>query len=444
MPPSDLQNSDFVLRQLLLTTQEGYWYINNQGKTLDVNPALCRILGRDREEILGKSIYDFVDEENKRVFENQLALRQKGIADPYEIALSRPDGSKISCINAATPVYDDKNEKLGSIGLWTEVSELKRVQTELSEHRDNLQKVVAERTADLESANRELQTLVDQLNLEIKERARAEEELRTQENFLDLIIENIPDMIFVKEPKELRFVRLNKAGEDLLGLKCEELIGKNDFDFFPENQTEFFVEKDREVLQSREILDIPEEPIETRDKGRRILHTKKLAVYDESGEPMYLIGIAEDITLRKEIDDLKSQFVSLVSHELRTPLTSIMGSIGMLHGEVLGKLPENVRGLVEIAHSNSQRLADLVNDILDFEKLESGNMELNRKPISIVETIEHAMELNLPYAAKFGIDLNFEYHEEPQRVLGDTGRVVQVMTNLLSSFLRNIRLSISR
>jgi len=144
MPPSDLQNSDFVLRQLLLTTQEGYWYINNQGKTLDVNPALCRILGRDREEILGKSIYDFVDEENKRVFENQLALRQKGIADPYEIALSRPDGSKISCINAATPVYDDKNEKLGSIGLWTEVSELKRVQTELSEHRDNLQKVVAE------------------------------------------------------------------------------------------------------------------------------------------------------------------------------------------------------------------------------------------------------------------------------------------------------------
>ena len=159
---------------------------------------------------------------------------------------------------------------------------------------------------------------------------------------------------------------------------------------------------------------------------------------------MYLIGIAEDITLRKEIDDLKSQFVSLVSHELRTPLTSIMGSIGMLHGEVLGKLPENVRGLVEIAHSNSQRLADLVNDILDFEKLESGNMELNRKPISIVETIEHAIELNLPYAAKFGIDLNFEYHEEPQRVLGDTGRVVQVMTNLLSSFLRNIRLSISR
>lgn len=143
MPPSDLQNSDFVLRQLLLTTQEGYWYINNQGKTVDVNPALCRILGRDREEILGKSIYDFVDEENKRVFENQLALRQKGIADPYEIALSRPDGSKISCINAATPVYDDKNEKLGSIGLWTEVSELKRVQTELSEHRDNLQKVVA-------------------------------------------------------------------------------------------------------------------------------------------------------------------------------------------------------------------------------------------------------------------------------------------------------------
>ncbi len=122
MLPGNTDQADIVLQQLLLATQEGYWYIDNQGGTLDVNPALCRILGRRREEILGKSIYDFVDEENRRIFEKQLVLRQQGVADPYEIALRRPDGSNVPCINAATPIYDNQGVKLGSIGLWTEIS----------------------------------------------------------------------------------------------------------------------------------------------------------------------------------------------------------------------------------------------------------------------------------------------------------------------------------
>jgi PAS domain S-box-containing protein len=88
------------------------------------------------------------------------------------------------------------------------------------------------------------------------------------EEFLDSIIENIPNMIFVKEAQELRFVRFNQAGEELLGYSRQELIGKNDYDFFPKEEADFFVSRDRAVLESGKPLDIPEEPIHTRHKGR--------------------------------------------------------------------------------------------------------------------------------------------------------------------------------
>lgn len=118
------------------------------------------------------------------------------------------------------------------------------------------------------------------------------------EQFLSQIIENIPDMIFVKDAKDLRFVMFNRAGEQLLGYWREDLIGKNDYDFFPEHEANFFVARDRAVLSSGKLLDIPEEKIHTRYRGERILHTKKIPIFGPDGKPRYLLGISEDITER--------------------------------------------------------------------------------------------------------------------------------------------------
>ncbi len=118
--------------------------------------------------------------------------------------------------------------------------------------------------------------------------------------FLNSILDNIPDMIFVKDAKDLRFVRFNKAGERLLGRKKEALIGKNDYDFFPKKEADFFTRKDRAVLRSKKLLDIPAEPIHTRTKGTRILHTKKIPLLNSKGKPEYLLGISEDITERNQ------------------------------------------------------------------------------------------------------------------------------------------------
>jgi PAS domain S-box-containing protein len=112
---------------------------------------------------------------------------------------------------------------------------------------------------------------------------------------LDAIVEHLPDMVFVKDAEELRFVRLNRKAEDVLGYSRDELIGKNDYDFFPVEQADFFTRRDREVLAAGVVIEIPAEPIDTAN-GRRVLHTKKIPIYDPDGRPRYLLGIAEDIT----------------------------------------------------------------------------------------------------------------------------------------------------
>lgn len=127
-------------------------------------------------------------------------------------------------------------------------------------------------------------------------------ELEETTKFLDSIVDSIPAMLFVKEAEELRFVRFNKAGEELTGFNHRDLIGKNDYDFFPEN-AEFFINKDREVLANKELVDIPEETIETAHQGVRLLHTRKVPIAGRDGKPKYLLGISEDITERKQAEE---------------------------------------------------------------------------------------------------------------------------------------------
>ena len=140
----------------------------------------------------------------------------------------------------------------------------------------------------------------------------AEEAVQRSEKFLEQIVENIPNMIFVKDAENLGFVRFNKAGEDLLGYSREDLLGKNDYDFFPAAQADFFIAKDRAVLAEGKLLDISEEEIETKNKGKRILHTKKIPILNADGTSQFLLGISEDITERKQSEEKILRLAAIV------------------------------------------------------------------------------------------------------------------------------------
>ena len=135
---------------------------------------------------------------------------------------------------------------------------------------------------------------------DISERRRAERELQESQSLMTSIVENAPLMIFIKEAKDLRFVLLNRGGEDLLGYEREQYLGKSNLDLYPPEQAAFFMAKDREVLDGEAgRADIPEEAVDTPHNGRRIVHTQKIRIKGPDGATKYLLGISEDITDRK-------------------------------------------------------------------------------------------------------------------------------------------------
>jgi PAS domain S-box-containing protein len=151
-------------------------------------------------------------------------------------------------------------------------------------------------------------------NQDITERKTAQEiiaarakQLEEAQTFLDSVIENLPNMLFVKDAEDLRFVRYNKAAEELSGVKREDIIGKNDHDFFLKEEADFFTSKDREVLLSGQTLDIPEEPLATVHNNTRYLHTRKVPIFGSDGKPKYLLGVSEDITDRKRDQEILAQ-----------------------------------------------------------------------------------------------------------------------------------------
>jgi signal transduction histidine kinase len=141
-------------------------------------------------------------------------------------------------------------------------------------------------------------------------------------------------------------------------------------------------------------------------------------------------------TERKRLERLKDEFVSTVSHELRTPLTSISGSLGLLMGKAAGILPEPARRLLEIAHTNSQRLVRLINDILDIEKLESGRVVFNLRRIEVRSLVEKTIEAMKGFAEGHAVRIRIEESGATTDVRADADRLAQVVTNLLSNAVK--------
>jgi len=146
-----------------------------------------------------------------------------------------------------------------------------------------------------------------------------------------------------------------------------------------------------------------------------------------------VVMIVRDITERKKVERMKTEFVSVVSHELRTPLTSIRGALGLVGGGVLGSLTPKIQQMIDIATTNCDRLVRLINDMLDIEKMELGTMLLKRVPVDLVTLIQRAIDDNQSYADQFAVTLHFEPPQQELIANVDPDRMLQVLANLLSN-----------
>ncbi len=133
---------------------------------------------------------------------------------------------------------------------------------------------------------------------------------------------------------------------------------------------------------------------------------------------------------------LQNEFISTVSHELRTPLTSIRGALGLIAGGVMGELPPAVKSLLDIAYTNAERLARLINDILDMEKLETGQMVMEFQALYLHEVLQRAIAEHHLFAQQQGITLEFSSSSSPLEVMGDFERLLQVVSNLISNAIK--------
>lgn len=295
--------------------------------------------------------------------------------------------------------------------------------------------------------NRELTENKDSLE-------KSSAEIALANRFLDEVIENIPHMIFVKDATDLRFVRVNRAFEELTGLSKQQAIGKSDHDFFPRSEADFFTARDREVLGTG-CTGAYDEPIHTAHHGVRMLHTRKLAIYDELEQPRFLLGISEDVTEKKKheaeilrlnaalqqrtaeadaANRAKSTFLATMSHEIRTPMNGMLGLLELLS---LTRLDGEQRATLEVIRESSAALLHIVDDVLDFSKIEAGQMEIRPAPGSIPHLLKEVERMFAATAGGKGLKLRTLADPDISPVLLiDALRLRQILGNFVSNAIK--------
>ena len=258
----------------------------------------------------------------------------------------------------------------------------------------------------------------------------AVEKLTEEEKKMTAIVNSIAEGLILVD-SDNRVLHINPAAERLLDLS-EDSINKDI----------------TELIQNGELIQIEQTPSKNEETNfvseiTLIRHNKKLVLrtiaspfLDENGQTLGTVYLFDDVTREKEIDQMKSDFISLVSHELRTPLTSIIGFVSFILDGKAGSINDRQRNSLARVQRQSKRLAALINDLLDISRIESGRIQMEQEPISLLEIVTQRIEEIRPQADEKSIQMDLTAPESVPTILGDEARMGQVFTNLIGNAIK--------
>ena len=379
------QASEARLRAIIDTAVDAILTFDHSGFIERVNPAIERIFGHSSSELIGQNVNLLVPPTRGEQPAGHLASfvedgRSKLIGVGREVTGRRKDGTLFPAELVISQMLVDGQEMY--TGIIRDISLRKLAERELSQFRATLD--------------------------------------RTNE------------AILIFDAVSLRFTYANSGAVKHLGYSVEELMQKTPLDLKPE----FDDSKYRKVLEpliAGQSETTTFETVHRHKDGHDIPVEIVLQYMAPPDEPPRFINIVRDISDRKRLDRLTSEFIAMVSHELRTPLTSIRGSLGLVANGVTGLLPPQAQEYVDMALANSKRLVHLINDILDLEKIQSGKAELNLQPLDLVNVIQNTVAANEALASAHNVRLSFIEKVPDIEVLADEDRLMQVLTSLISN-----------
>lgn len=381
---AQLQGSETRQRTILETIADGLVTIDDKGIIDSMNPAAEKMFAYRADELIGQNVSILMPKEERAVHEaytEQSALNAPRIINQNrDLEGRRKDGTIFPMELNVAPMQIEGRR--GFVGILRDISERKQAEQALNRFKTTLDRTM--------------------------------------------------DCVFMFEPGSLKFFYVNAGAVEQVGYSDDELMNMRAFDIKPEFDEEQFREMIAPMLAGEQHV-VNFETVHKHKGGHTVPVEIMLQYIDPQGEPSRFVAIVRDITERKKMDKMKNEFISTVSHELRTPLTSIRGSLGLITGGVTGDLPAAAQEMLTIAGNNTERLLLLINDILDIQKIESGQMVFKFQNLSLQPFLQKAVEENAAYGEEHGVHFEISRCINNAQVFADRDRLMQVMANLMSN-----------